>query len=713
MPKRKRQADRERRSPARQATAPPTKTRAAGNWLVYVLIVAATLFVFAQARDFALIDFDDLAYVNDNPRVTSGLSIDNIRWAFTNGYEGNWIPLTWISYMLDFELGGLDGGQYHVTNVVLHAATACLLFWVLHALTGARLPSAFVALLFAVHPLHVESVAWVAERKDVLSALFWCLTLAAYVHYVRRPTSISYMLVAAAFVASLLAKPMAVTLPFVLLLLDWWPLRRFMAEPHRLRSSSFGESAGALAKAEGSGLHVRRPIVEKIPLVAISVALGIVTLNVQGSAGAVVSLEGIPLIARIQNAVVSYALYVVKTVWPSGLAALYPYVPDRPVWQPAAAALFLAGLSWLAWRTRRSQPALLSGWLWYLITLAPVSGIIHTGPQARADRYTYLPMIGLGIMAAFALDHLARRLSAHRRTMIVAASAALVVYAVVARTQTAYWKDTETVFRRAIAVTDGNYIAHAALGTALRNQGRVDDAIASYRQALQISPANAEAHAGLGLALLSRDQPEEAAAAFNAAIRQKPNVAEFHENLGTALQRLGRVDDAETSYRESIRLAPHRAASHSGLGSVLAARGDADAALAEFREAVRLDPGFVDARYNLGLLLVKLNRTVEAIQALQETARIAPDSVPVHATLAGALTEAGRYDEAIATLNAAIRIEPANPRLHNNLAGVLLAVGRVDEAIAHLTEATRLDPESVEFRRNLDLARRAKGGSGL
>ena len=672
--------------PTRQTPVAAPRTNAVRNWPIYTLILVATLFVFVQTRHFDLIDFDDLTYVNDNPHVRSGLSIENIGWAFTHAHEGNWIPLTWISYMADYEIGGLHGGQYHVTNIALHAATACLLFWILHALTGVRLASAFVAMLFAVHPLHVESVAWVAERKDVLSALFWCLTIAAYIRYVRQPGAITYALVALAFAASLMAKPMAVTLPFVLLLLDWWPM--------------------------GRG-PVRRLVVEKIPLLAMSIALGIVTLNVQGAAGAVVSLESITLSGRIQNALVSYAVYVIKTVWPSGLAALYPYVPDRPLWQPAAAAGFLALVTWLTWRTRKSIPALLAGWSWYLITVAPVSGIIHTGPQARADRYTYLPMIGLGIMAAFALDHLARRLPSHRRLVTVGASAVLVVYAMLAHAQTAHWKDSETVFRRAIAVTDGNDIAHAALGTVLWDQRRIDEAMTAHRRALDINPSNAEAHAGLGLALLARNQPAEAAAEFHAAIRQKPNVAEFHENLGTAMQRLRRGEEAEAAYRESIRLAPGRAASHSGLGSVLAARGATQSALEAFREAVRLDPAFMDARYNLGLLLVKLDRTAEAIQTLQEAARLAPDSVPVHATLAGALTQSGRHDEAIAVLNAAIRIEPANPRLHNNLAGVLLAVGRLDEAIAHLTEATRLDPGSTEYKHNLDLALRTKRGSGL
>ena len=674
------------------------RAKAPKDLLICLLLLGAVWAVFGQVRHFPLVDFDDLIYVTDNRHVAAGLTLESVSWAFTRSYEGYWAPLTWLSYMADVQFAGLDGGALHLTNVLLHAASTCLLFVLLQRATRARWSSAFVAALFAIHPLHVESVAWVAERKDVLSGFFWFLTCWAYFRYVERPGPVAYALVVGSFACGLMSKPMIVTLPVVLLALDVWPLGRLSIR----------------AAAEGAGS--RRPsspplqrslawlLGEKAPLVAMSLVVAAVTFVTQRNAGGVASLDVIPPLTRIGNALLSYVIYLAKMVWPSRLAALYPHPLAVPAWQAVAAGLALAAVTVLVVRAARRRPYLLTGWLWYLVSLLPVLGLIQAGVQARADRYTYVPMVGVGIMVAWGLADLVRGSAALGRALAAAACVILSVHGVVARQQVQYWQDSETLFRRALSVTTDNYVVHTALGKAVRQNGRVDEAIAQFQEAIRLRPDFAEAHDALGEALNAAQRPGEALPHLAEAVRLSPATSGYLVNLASALASLGRTDEAAASYREAIRRAPGSAQARSGLGGALVAQGRFEEARGELNEAIRLDPGYAAAHHNLGALLSRMGRGDEAVGQFLEVVKLTPESVQAHLDLGTLLANQGRIDEAIAELAVAARLKPDEVMVRNNLGGALLSAGRIDEAIAQFTEAVRLRPDLPQLRNNLDMA---------
>jgi tetratricopeptide (TPR) repeat protein len=640
MAKRKEQGGSKARAATARATALEMMSTPS-TWVVYVLILAATLFIFGQVRHFQLIDFDDLSYVTDNSRVTSGLSMDNIRWAFTHAYEGNWIPLTWISYMVDYELGGLDGAQYHLTNVVLHIATACLLFWILHALTLARLASAFVALLFAVHPLHVESVSWVAERKDVLSALFWCLTIAAYVRYVRRPSAVAYLLVAAAFVASLMAKPMAVTLPFVLLLLDYWPLRRV------------------------SGTQsLTRLVLEKWPFFLLTIASCIITFQAQ-RAEAVMDFERHPLSARLANVPVAAAGYLLKMIWPTDLAILYPLPKHLPAVQVALSVLVLFAISAGVWFARRRFPYALMGWLWFFGMLIPVIGLVQVGVQAMADRYTYLPLIGVFVVIAWGARDVAARV--RRSSLLFGGMTALLLAGCLILTsrQLFYWRTSETLFTHAVAVTQDNDVARINLGVALEQAGKSDDALRHYTEALRINPNSAQAHNNLANLLANSGRRAEAQTHYREALRLKPNAPLAHSNFGTLLVELGQVDEALDQYAEAARLASDDPRPYYLMGKARLRQGQSAEAIARFRDALRRDPNDVQTlAYLARVLAADENSSVrngpEAVAVAQRANELTGgEQAFLLDTLAMAYAEAGRFNDATATIQKAIDLATA------------------------------------------------------
>jgi tetratricopeptide (TPR) repeat protein len=674
--------------------------------LLCVLLVAVTWAIYGQVRQFPLVDFDDLSYVTDNPHVSGGLTAANSAWAFTHAYDGYWAPLTWLSYMADASRSG-DSGAYHVTNVVLHAASACVLFWVLWRMTRREWPSAIVAAIFAVHPVHVESVAWVAERKDVLSGLFFFVTLWAYARYVERPRWTRYGWVAVAFACGLLSKPIVVTLPVILLLLDVWPLGRVALGGRPVTGLDDKPRRGA-GKPRAAARRDTQPqmsgwaaVREKLPLAVMAVAASIVTIVTQRDAGAIAAIDTTPLATRVANAFVSPAVYLLKMVWPGGLAAIYPYPSAAPVAEAAVAAAALAAITACVLRARRPAPYLLIGWLWYLVMLLPVLGLIQAGPQARADRYTYLSMVGISIMAVWGLDRLVAARPAAARAVAIPAGLILAVYAGLAWKQVQYWRDGETVFRRALSVTAGNYVAHAGLAAVLRTGGRFDAAIAEYGAAIEVAPRFPEAYAGLGQTLLASDRIDAAAIALGEAVRLAPADAVSRSNLGTALARAGRLDEAAVHYREAIRLAPGRAEAHAGLALVLDHEDRLDEALREFAEAIRLRPGAPDAHFNLGIVLARRGRVAEALPHFREASRLDPASGDGHLQLGNALAMQGQMDEAIAELTAAARLKPADPDVHSNLGLALAAGGRFDEAIARLDEAIRLAPDRQELRDNL------------
>jgi tetratricopeptide (TPR) repeat protein len=639
---------------------------------IYAALFLGTLAVYARVARFDFVNFDDPDYVTANPHVRAGITAAGARWAFTSVEAANWFPLTRLSHMLDVQLFGLRSGWHHGSSVLIHALAALLLFAFLDRATGARWRSAVVAGLFAVHPLHVESVAWIAERKDVLSAFFWFLTLWAYVRYAERPDARRYGLVLASFCLGLMAKPMLVTLPLVLLLLDRWPLGR------------------------------RPALREKLPLFALAAASAIATYLVQSGSGAV---QPFPLGLRLENSLVSYAIYIGKLFWPSRLAVFYPYPASVPVWQAAAAGVAILGISVAVLRGYRAYPYLAVGWFWFLGTLVPVIGLVQVGAQARADRYMYIPMTGLAIALAWGAAELIR----NRKALAVLGAAACAVSVPLTWAQTAYWANSRTLFQHAIEVTQGNSLAHHNLGLALSElPGRLPDAIAQYREALRIQPNAARAHTDLGnaLAKLPGGLPE-AMAEYQAALRTEPDSAIPHNDFGNALAATpGGLPQAIVEYQTALRLQPEYAEAHNNLGSALAKLGRWPEAAAQFQAALQIDPEYAAAHANLARALAELpGRLPDAIAEYQAEVRRDPNSAEAHNNLGGALSQMpGRLPEAMAEYQAAIRIDPDFADAHINLGGALADAGRLNEALAEYGVALRLKPDSAEAHFNLGVA---------
>jgi len=614
---------------------------------IYAGLTLAILLAYLPVKGYDFVNFDDPDYVSGSVHVRQGITPGGIAWAFRSTEAANWFPLTRLSHMLDVEMFGLDAGWHHMMNVLVHILATLALFAFLNRATQARWLSAMVALVFALHPLHVESVAWIAERKDALAALFWFLALWAYVRYAERPGMGRYSLVLAFFCLGLLSKPMIVTLPFVLVLVDIWPLRR--------------------------GFLLR----EKVPFFVLSGVSAVVTYLAQAGSGAVDTLR-IPLAMRVENALVTYCIYIAKMFWPAGLAVFYPYPEEIPAWEAACAAMAIIGISALTLRGIKTRPYLAVGWFWYLGTLVPVIGFIQVGAQARADRYTYVPMVGLSIMLAWALPEVVKS-----RVAISGAIVAGLACVVLCERQVEYWRNSETLFRHALDVTSGNYLAYHNLGVALAEGGRFPEAIAQYQAALQIVPG----------------------------------AANVETDYGSALAKSGRIPEAIAHYRAALGVLPDSPITHNDLANALAATpGSMPEAIAEYQTALRLKPDYAEARnnlaqvesnaaemqYNMGVDLAKSSKPSAAIAPFEEALRLKPDYVDAHNNLGVVLAGAGRVEEAISHFEAALRIDPNSVDAHVNLGIALSGMsGRTSEAIRHLEAALRLKPDP-EIRQMLD-----------
>jgi tetratricopeptide (TPR) repeat protein len=590
----------------RRVTAPGVVLAAA--------LIALELWVFLQLRTHHFITLDDSLYVTGNPVVKSGLTWSGVAWAFTTAHAANWHPLTWLSHMLDVSLFGLDAGSHHLTSLVLHIASTLLLFRVMFRMTGALGRSAFVAALFGVHPAHVESVAWIAERKDVLSTLFWWLTIWAYVRYVRRPVWSRYALVIVIFACGLMTKPMLVTLPLVLLLLDVWPLKR-----------------------ASSWISLVR---EKLPLLVLVLISSVVTVVVQRSGGAVVEVGRLPIYARVENAVVSYAAYLGKAFWPVSLCVFYPFPSSIALGQVGLALCVLLGVTIAAIAFRRRYPYLLVGWLWYLGTLVPVIGLVQVGEQSMADRYTYVSFVGIFIAVAWGLPDLiagvigSAREAARRRADVVLGLVAMLVIGVltgVARIQVSYWIDDLTLWRHVVEVVPTSAVAEANLGGILGRSGKWDEARTHFEQALRLNPdlnlgrqSLAVADHEIGLELTRQGKVGQAAAAYRESIRAKPDFAVAHHDLGLALFSQGLMEDAIREDSEAIRLEPRLESAWNNRGLALASTHRLAEALSDFTEAVRLAPGVDYAHLNRGLVLREMGRLEEARREFADALRINP-----------------------------------------------------------------------------------------
>ena len=670
----------------------PSVPRARQTTVFGLLIFLAVLGVYLPAIGNGFVNYDDPDYVILNPHVLGGLTWGGLRWAFRSGYAGNWHPLTWLSHMADCQFYGLIPWGHHLTSVLLHALNAMLLFLVLRQMTGATGRSFMVAALFGLHPLHVESVAWVAERKDVLSTFFLLLTLGAYVKWARPSlpgeaaagsgNRLFYGLALVCFALGLMGKAMLVTLPFVLLLLDYWPLGR----------------TGANKRLGDKPFHL---LIEKIPFLALAAADGAVTLAVQGNVGAVSDSGLLPFGLRIDNALISYCRYLGGLFYPANLAIYYPYPAAWPVAEVLGSGALLVGITVFAVTQRRDRPYLPVGWFWYLGTLLPVIGLVQVGSQSMADRYTYIPSIGIFLSVVWGAEALTRRWRRQAVALGAIATAILAGCALLTCRQIGYWADSETLFRHALAATENNWLAHNNLGSALLQKGDASGAIAECTEALRLSPRNARAHSNLADALMQTGRRAQAIAEYGEALRLAPNDADIHNNLGNALAGADRLPEAITEYEAALRLNPSLAVAYNNLGNALAGVGRFPAAIAQYERALDLRPDYAGAHENLGDALLQAGKKAEAAAEYRKALSLNPDYFEAHCSLGSLLADAGRTAEAVGQLTAAARLQPKNAGAHNNLGSALAELGQVREARLQFEEALRLDPNDAEARTNL------------
>jgi tetratricopeptide (TPR) repeat protein len=625
------------------------------HWKIVIplLLVLVTLAVFWQVRGHDFINLDDEPYITQNPHVREGLTAGNLTWAFTATHASNWHPITWLSHQLDVQILGMDPAGHHLVSLLLHVANTLLLFLVLNRMTQALWQSAAVAFLFALHPLHVESVAWVAERKDVLSTFFLLLTLWAYFLYARNPRLVRFLPVVALFALGLMSKPMLVTLPFVLLLLDYWPLGRY-AGTEKKSPPPVVESAGKKKKQKIKSAEEGPPVLperreatlpvnvlgslvaEKIPLFVLSVLSSIITFFAQQKGGAMSPLDSIPLLTRLGNALISYASYIVKTVFPQDLAVFYPYPAGIAAWQVLGSAALIGGISFFAIRYRKRFPFALVGWLWYIGTLVPVIGIVQVGMQAMADRYTYVPHIGLFIAVVWGAGELASRQPRGRKILAALTGVVFASLTVITWNQITHWRSSITLFEHALSVTEQNSLAHLNFGVALNRAGKGREAAEHYREALRINP----------------------------------NSSGGHFNLANYYSATGQKDEALRHYREAVRINPRYTNAYNNLGLLMMSERQAEEAIPYYRKAIELDPSNAGVRYNYGI----------------------------------ALAAAGHLPEAIEQFKSALEGRPNYPEAHNYLGMAFLMQGNREEAIRHFRQALWLKPDFTQARRNLDNA---------
>ena len=637
-----------------------------------LLLGIVTLLVYQPLFHAQFIGYDDPQVVFENPNVIHGLTFQGIGWAFTHSQLGHWDPLTTISHLVDCQFFGLKAGYHHLTNVLLHCTVVILLFIVLLQMTDALWRSAFVAALFALHPLRVESVAWVTERKDVLSGVFFMLTLWAYARYVREGESrrvVRYVMVMLFFALGLMSKSMLLTLPFVLLLLDYWPL-------HRMESF-----ATAL-----------RLFLEKIPLLILSAAAGVAQIFADREYIVPTGVLSLPV--RIANAVFAYIAYIGKMICPIRLAVIYPYNLHPSLVQVGATALSLFLITIYVIVLARRLPWLATGWLWFLGMLVPVIGIVQSGALAMADRYTYLPMIGLFIVIAWGVNGIFNRAAVPRQARWLCAVAVLAGFASITRMQLPYWRDTVTLFEQAVANTTDNDVAHTVLGIALANQQRHDEAIEHYGAALKIQPRSPKAWNNLGLSLVATHRLEEGIIAYSRALHLEPAYPEAHNNLATALAQSGKIEEAIREYNESLRLSPNDSGTENNLAIILGRAGRPDEAADHFSKAIRLDPQAAGTRFNLGNLYMNHGRPDDALAQYSEAIRLRSGFVEAHCNAALILQSEGKIAEAVRHYETALRMKPDHVPAMNSLAWIYATSG--DPSFQNGAEAVRLAEEACK-----------------
>lgn len=590
-------------------------------YLIYIALILSTLLVFWQVKDFDFVNYDDHAYIRDNPYVLTGLTGESLNWAFKTCYLGYWQPLTWLSLMLDCQLFGPDPGWHHRINLLLHSVNVLLLFIIFRKTTNSLWPGVFIAAAFAIHPMHVESVVWISERKDVLSAFFGLLTLVAYADYVRRPSVYRYIVSLLLFGLGLMTKPMLVTLPLVLLLLDYWPLERIEMPGHIKKSSA---SQGM--PSPGWQAVLVRLIIEKIPFLVLTVLSSVVTFLTQKAGGLIIDVQTLSLKERLVNAVLSYMTYFSKCFWPQNLAIFYPYNTQAvPLWRVMLYAALLIGVSCGVLRLAHNRKYLLVGWFWFIGTLVPVIGFIGFTESAWGDRFTYIPYIGLFIMVAWGAPELLSKWRYRKAFLGISMLILLTSMAVAAHRQTGIWRNSITLFTHALEVTQNNYLAYHNLGTAYADLGQYQKAAELFEKALHLKSDDAEINNNLGAAYYCMGRYQDAIEAYQQAIRVKPDYGRAYSNLGTVYGDLERYQEAVDAYQNAVQINPRDDKTYCNLGAVYFVLGDMSRAAEAFRQAIRINPDYAKPHFCLALVYLECSGKEAALEEYKMLKRLDPE----------------------------------------------------------------------------------------
>jgi len=638
---------------------------------IYIFLTFVSLAVYGQVGQFDFINFDDNVYITDNHHVQSGITLESIRWALTTTYAEFWHPLTWLSLMADYELYGLHAGGYHVTNIIFHILSTLLLFWLFHRMTGALWKSAFVAAFFALHPLHVESVAWVSERKDVLSAFFWMLTLCLYVYYAEKPVIKRYALVALAFSCALMSKPMAVTLPAVMMLMDYWPLKRFESR---------------------NGNLFAWQLKEKAFFFILSAAFSIITIYAQRF----LFVSHFSVGSRFANAPVAFMTYLAKTFWPHDLAVFYPFSDQLPVWQIAGSTLLIMVISIAAIVTLKRLPFLFVGWFWYAITLTPVIGIIRATAHSMHDNYTYLPSIGIGVMLAWGTPLLFAGKYPRKNILFPVTIVCLAFLSLLSWKQCGYWENSVALWQHTLKVTRNNFMAHCNFGSAILEKGKTAEALDHFNKAVRLQPDHALFYLNRGSAYDELGRYQDACADFTKAIFLEPDYAEAHYNRGNTYAKLKQYQAAIENYNEAIRIRPDYAKAYSNRGNAYAELGQYHNALKDYNMALHLAPGNAETYYNRGNISYITGRYRNAVHDYNESLRHNPNDAKAYYNRGNAYGKLGQFDEAITNYNKAIDLDPDYVKAYHNRGVAYNKIGRHQQAIQDYNEAIRRNPNYTQ-----------------
>lgn len=663
-----------------------------------ILIICIALFVstaalYYRVGNYDFINYDDDKYVSQNSYIKSGFTKETVKWALTSFDEATWQPLTWLSFMIDKKIYGMNPGGFHLTNVFLHILNTLLLFFILLKSTKAPFKSGFAAALFAIHPLHVESVAWVTERKDVLSTFFGMLSILIYLGYAKHKNIYNYIFALLFFCFGLMSKPMLVTLPFLLLLMDYWPLNRIQYETALNKTNApFFSRFNAL-------------LLEKTPFLLIALISCVITFSVQKAGGAVSALEAIPLATRILNAIVSYGAYVYKIFLPLNLAVIYPYTLEIPLWQVVSSVLLLSAVSIFSIYKAKSHPYIIVGWLWFLGSLVPVIGLVQIGAHKMADRFTYIPLIGIFIIISFGTPHLSANFKSNKRILPVLAVITLFLLSLLSFRQIGYWENSKTLFTHAVKVTRQNKVAHNNLGVALFDEKDVEKAIFHYNKALEIDPRFIYALNNMGRALYEKKDFKGATDYYKKAIDINPHFTEAQNNLAVSREKTGNFTEAYDLYKAALEKNPNNIDAYYNLGILLEKMNNIEASINHYKKALLIDPNHKDAHFNLANIYKKTGDANNAAIHYNKTIQIQPDYKEAYNNLGVLMGMQNKLDPAIRYFEKAIEIDADFADAHNNIGLTLIRKGDVSKAIFHYKEALRINPDFKNARNNLNAAK--------